>query len=338
VTNSLTAAALTALTASAAFLTAAPALADTAANPLPAGQHELGAQAQIGDSTWTVSNLKPSSDAIPYHPAGTLWEATATAEATHGSTTPVVSNFNARARSGQTYRELFQIATPAGVNPAGLAQGQQASGKFYFDVTGDTPDSVTYNAGGPDLALWVQPPPSPRGGGSATRNTPAGASSTGMTPTAPPAAQPAARPGGSAGTVIPGAAQGTAAPGAGPGPQPPTAINPAPAAAGTPVQAPGEPAPGNLPAGPVPAPAASPGPQVEPGAGGPAGGAAPGAPTLPGAGAPGPGAAPAPASSQGTALQPGTEQPSPGPANPQPVTAPAANAQPAPSPTPPPAG
>lgn len=338
--NSLTAAAVTALTASTAFLTAAPALADTAANPLPAGQHELGGQAQIGDSTWTVSNLKPSSDAIPYHPVGTLWEATATDEATHSSTTPVVSNFNARARSGQTYRELFQIATPAGVNPAGLAQGQKVSGKLYFDVTGDTPDSITYNAGGPDLALWVQPPPSPRGAGIAGRATPAGSSSApGATPAVQPAAQPAARPGGSAGTVIPGAAQGTAAPAAGPGQQPPAAGSPASAAAGTPVQAPGEPAPGNLPGSPVPAPAASPGPPLEPGTTVPPGGPAPDVPTSPGAGTPIPGGAPAPAGSQGTPLPPGTGQPSPTPAGPQPVLAPAANAaQPAPSPTPPPAG
>ena len=30
---------------------------------------------------WTITNLKPSTDAIPYQVAGTLWEATATDQA-----------------------------------------------------------------------------------------------------------------------------------------------------------------------------------------------------------------------------------------------------------------
>ena len=72
------------------------------------------------------------------------------------------SNFNARARSGQTYRVLFGVATPQGVNPSTLGQGESTTGTIYFDVTGDAPDSVVYNAGGPDLAVWVQPPPVPQ--------------------------------------------------------------------------------------------------------------------------------------------------------------------------------
>ena len=46
------------------------------------------------------------------------------------------SDFNARARNGETYRVLFGAATPQGVNPATIAQGQQTTGKLYFDVTG----------------------------------------------------------------------------------------------------------------------------------------------------------------------------------------------------------
>ena len=45
---------------------------------------------------------------------------------------PIVSDLNARARNGDTYRTLFLVATPQGVNPAALAQGQQTSGKIYF--------------------------------------------------------------------------------------------------------------------------------------------------------------------------------------------------------------
>ena len=134
---------------------------------------------------WTIANLKASTDQIPYPVAGTLWEATATDEAIDGSVTPVVSNFNARAKSGQTYRVLFGVATPQGVNPSTLAQGQRSTGKVYFDVVGDTPDSVVYNAGGNDLLVWVQPPPqlpTQRGGGSYSSSAPAASA----VPTAPP--------------------------------------------------------------------------------------------------------------------------------------------------------
>ncbi len=95
----------------------------------------------------------------PYPVAGTLWQATATDVAIQGSVQPVISNLNARARSGQTYRVLFGVATPQGVNPAVLSPGQQTTGVIYFDVTGDAPDSVVYNSGASDLAVWVQPPP-----------------------------------------------------------------------------------------------------------------------------------------------------------------------------------
>ena len=322
--NTAAVTAVAAFAASAGLLYAAPMRADTAAEPLPAGQHVLGGPAQIGDSTWTVSNLKPSSDTIPYHPAGTLWEATATDEATHSSTTPIVSNFNARAHSGQTYRELFQIASPNGINPAGLAQGQKVSGKIYFDVTGDAPDSVTYNAGGPDLALWVQPPPSAGAAGGARTIAPAGSPAPAATATNPTVAQPAGHPGGgSAGTVIPGAAQATPSPAAAAASPSPAAGNPA--SAGTPALVPGEPAPASPLPAPAAAAAANPGTQLEPGTQVP----------------PSPASVPAPAGSQGTPLQPGTDQTPLSPANPPPAAAPAASAttQPAPSPTPaPPAG
>src|SRR6185369_6090494 len=99
---------------------------------------------------------------------GTLWEATATDEAIQGSVTPIVSNLNARAANGDNYRVLFQVATPQGVNPATLAQGQKTTGKVYFDVTGATPDSVVYNAGGRDLLLWLQPAPAPQQAGASS--------------------------------------------------------------------------------------------------------------------------------------------------------------------------
>ena len=36
-----------------------------------------------------------------------------------------------------------------------LAEGQKSSGRIYFDVTGETPNSVVYNNGGEDLLIWV---------------------------------------------------------------------------------------------------------------------------------------------------------------------------------------
>ncbi|WP_261779371.1 MPT63 family protein [Rhodococcus erythropolis] len=128
--------------------------------------HTLGGSAELVNGNvvqaWTITDLKPSSDTIPYVPAGTLWEATATDTAVRGTVQPIVSNLNARAsRSGQTYRVLFGVATPQGVNPSALSQGEQVTGTVYFDVTGDAPDAVFYSAGGPDLAVWVQPPPAP---------------------------------------------------------------------------------------------------------------------------------------------------------------------------------
>jgi hypothetical protein len=128
--------------------------------------HTLGSSAELvnGDvvQAWTIKNLKPSTDTISYPVIGTLWEAEATDTAVQGSVQPIVPNLNARASNGRSYRVLFGVATPQGLNPTALAQGQQATGKVYFDVTGDAPNSVVYSAGGQDLAVWVQAaPPAP---------------------------------------------------------------------------------------------------------------------------------------------------------------------------------
>ena len=150
---------------------------------------------------WTITDLKASTDQIPYPVAGTLWEATATDQAIEGSVTPIVSNLNARAKSGETYRVLFGVATPQGVNPSTLAQGQKTTGKVYFDVVGDTPDSVVYNAGGHDLLVWVQPPPqlpTQRGGGSYSSSSPASSATprhAGSSPGAPIGAEAVPAPG-----------------------------------------------------------------------------------------------------------------------------------------------
>lgn len=221
---------------------------------------------------WTVSHLKPSTDAIPYRPVGTLWEATASDEAISGSVTPIVSNLNARAKNGDTYRVLFGVATEQGVNPSSLAQGQKTTGKIYFDVTGESPDSVFYSTGGQEELLWLEAPPAPAapstsGSGSSSYGTgSAPAASDAATPATPeepgvtPAAEapasavpaPGAVPAGSVGTPLPEGSVGTPLPTEG--------------SVGTPLPegaVPAEPAPAAMPAAVAPAPAGSVGTPVE---------------------------------------------------------------------------
>jgi hypothetical protein len=246
ITSALAVAAAIAAAGSVGILGAPVALADPSTTT-------IGSQAKLVDGNvvqgWTITGLKTSSDAIPYPVAGTLWEATATDEALQGGATPIVSNLNARARSGQTYRALFGVATPQGVNPSTLAQGEKTTGKVYFDVTGDTPDSVVYNAGGQDLLVWVQPPPAPRssGGPSSGSRGSATAAPAATTPGAPaaagspaaatgtegtPLAAGASTPAGSQGTPLPAGSEGTPLPASA---QEAPAVAPAPAGQGTPV-------------------------------------------------------------------------------------------------------
>lgn len=241
--------ALIAASAAAAIgLAAAPAaLAD---DEVAATTAYIGQQAKLTDGAvvqgWTITGLKPSTDVIPYTPQGTLWEATATNQAIQGSVQPIVSNLNARTADGQNYRVLFGVATPQGVNPGALAQGDSTSGKVYFDVTGATPDTVVYNAGGHDLLVWKPAPPAPpaTGGSGSSWTAPAQSAPAATTPgTAAPAAT------GSSGTPI---TEGT---------------TPAPAAAGssgtpitegtTPTPAPAAADSAGTPAGPAPAAAGS---------------------------------------------------------------------------------
>ena len=236
----------------------------------------IGSQAKLVDGNvvqgWTITNLKTSSDPIPYPAAGTLWEATATDEALEGGATPIVSNLNARAKSGQTYRALFGVATPEGVNPSTLAPGEKTTGKVYFDVTGETPDSVVYNAGGQDLLVWVQPPPQARQGGTGYSSAPArgqtspAPAATPATP-APAGSSPAATgtegvplpagaplPTGSSGTPLPAGTPGTPLPAGSQGTPLPAGSQGTPAAAseGAPLPASVQEAPAVAPADPAP--------------------------------------------------------------------------------------
>jgi hypothetical protein len=212
ITNALVATAAAATAGSIGILGAPLAAADDLTTATTATTTTVGNEAKLTDGNviqgWTISNLKASTDVIPYPVAGTLWEATATDQAIAGSSTPIVSNLNARASDGRTYRVLFGVATPQGVNPATLGQGQKTSGKVYFDVVGESPDSVVYSTSGQDRLVWVQPPPqlpTSNGGGSYT-SSPATSATPGTptTPTTAPGAVPGA-PASVEGTSVPGA-------------------------------------------------------------------------------------------------------------------------------------
>ena len=256
--------ALAAVTAAAA---AAVALGGASVASADAETQWLGQPGELASGNvvqhWTVSHLKPSTDAIPYQPVGTLWEATASDEAISGSVTPVISNLNARAENGDTYRVLFGVATEQGVNPSTLAQGQKTSGKIYFDVTGEAPDSVFYSTGGGvEELLWLEAPPAPATGstgnggsspsssGSSPSASGAAATTTPETPGATPAAAtptsvtptPASVPAGSVGTPLPEGSVGTPLPEGSVGTPLPQGAAPAAESTGTPVE--GAPAPG----------------------------------------------------------------------------------------------
>jgi hypothetical protein len=215
------------ITTPATVLTASTAVAAVGIVAAPISSAEdvtttsVGSQAKLVDGNvvqgWTITDLRPSSDAIPYPVGGTLWEATATDEAIQGAATPIVSNLNARTKSGQTYRVLFGAATPQGVNPATLGQGEKTTGKVYFDVTGDSPDAVVYSAGDQDLLAWVQAAPAPQQ--AATQWSPPARSQTSpapaptmATPTPAAAAVPGTTPASAAtapGTPLPASAEAT---------------------------------------------------------------------------------------------------------------------------------
>ena len=119
----------------------------------------FGSHQQVTDGggvqDWSVTDLKKSSDPAPGYPlAGQLWEATVSVTAMSGTVTPLIPNFNGTTADGGSYRVLWQLASPQGISPAPLTQGQTATGKVYFDVTGADPMAVTYNGGGSAPLMW----------------------------------------------------------------------------------------------------------------------------------------------------------------------------------------
>lgn len=122
--------------------------ASAANNIKPFGQQEA-----LNEIGYTVKSLHPSSDPVPHN--GQLYSATVKVEGLGGWANPITAFFNARAESGANYRVI-------GGGLPSAPPGGTATGKLYFDVVGDVPNSVVYNDGMQDLMVWV--PGAPAGG------------------------------------------------------------------------------------------------------------------------------------------------------------------------------
>ncbi|MGA8543660.1 MAG: DUF1942 domain-containing protein [Mycobacterium sp.] len=125
-------------------------------------------------TTYTVSNLQPSTIAIPgFTPKGTLYQADITARSDGGTVTPMVRDFSARGPNGQTYKLIDKVEVPNGLNPAPIPQGSESTGTLYFDVTGAPPNGVVYNDGLQDILMWTSNVPGNAGPGAPANSGPA---------------------------------------------------------------------------------------------------------------------------------------------------------------------
>lgn len=113
----------------------------------------FGQQEALNEIGYTVKGLHPSSDPVPHN--GQLYSATVKVEGLGGWANPITAFFNARAESGANYRVI-------GGGVPSAPPGGTMTGKLYFDVVGDVPNSVVYNDGMQDLMVWV--PGAPVGG------------------------------------------------------------------------------------------------------------------------------------------------------------------------------
>jgi hypothetical protein len=148
-----------------------------------------------------------------------LYEAPVTVNAVRGTVTPVLPFFNARSENGANYRVLANVFTPQGVSGAPLPQGGSSTGKLYFDIVGDVPNSVVYNDGSHDVLGWIQVPNGPTEGspgGSSSAATGGGASAEGVTgSTGPNFTGPSDTANGSGGSGIEGNDEGSGGGGSG---------------------------------------------------------------------------------------------------------------------------
>jgi hypothetical protein len=100
---------------------------------------------------YTVMNFSPSTDPVPHN--GMLYEATLTVDAIGNWVNPQIERFFARAESGDGDPVL--VNAPGGISNAQIPPGGVTTGKLYFDVIGDMPNSVVWNDGTRDILAWV---------------------------------------------------------------------------------------------------------------------------------------------------------------------------------------
>lgn len=148
------------------IVTASTGLASAGAAPMHVPNTPFGApQLVVGAGgaqvvTYTVDDLRPSETNVLNVPlkgevplAGSLWQATTSVEAVHGSVVPAMELFNARSPGGPTYRVIDQAFAPdLGVSP--LDEGGKSTGTIYFDITGPAPTEVTFGDGVRAELVW----------------------------------------------------------------------------------------------------------------------------------------------------------------------------------------
>lgn len=122
----------------------------------PSSANPIGARQTLPDAggtvaAYSVTALTPSVDPVPVR--GRLYQATVTVEAQHGTVTPMVGCFNARTADGQSYPAL-DVTTAQGLSRDTVPQGRRATGRLYFDVVGQAPDTVVCNNGMADVLVW----------------------------------------------------------------------------------------------------------------------------------------------------------------------------------------
>jgi Domain of unknown function (DUF1942) len=162
----------------AAGIAAASVVAAAMASAAPPNIQGFGTSEPLTDgtlvTTYTVSNLQPSSMAIPgFTPKGTLYQADITARSDGGVVTPMVRDFSARGPNGQIYKLIDKVEVPNGLNPAPIAQGSESTGTLYFDVTGAPPNGVVYNDGLQDILIWTSNVPGASAPGASENSSPA---------------------------------------------------------------------------------------------------------------------------------------------------------------------
>jgi hypothetical protein len=100
---------------------------------------------------YTVTNFGPSTAPVPHN--GRLYEATLNVVSFGDWVNPKIEGFMARAESGDGDPVLRNA--PGGINAGQIPPGGSTTGKLYFDVIGDTPNSVVWNDGTRDILGWV---------------------------------------------------------------------------------------------------------------------------------------------------------------------------------------